>query len=135
MSSPGFVAGVAGGGSEDLASTVRMPDFDVILLPAQPFAQHSVRFVQLHKLAVQRRVGEVAVWVKLQGERYSNEVQGPNQTLSQGYILTHVDIYTSEHVFLHFRHTLFSVKQMYSTMLFLSNGELISTLNYDRATR
>lgn len=64
-SSPGSVAGVTRAGSEDLTSTVWMPDFEVVLLPAQVFAQHSVGLVQFNKLAVQRRVGRVTVWVQL----------------------------------------------------------------------
>lgn len=53
-----------------------MSDFEVILLPAQVFAQHSVGLVQLHKLAVERWVGWIAVWVQLQNTwvSYSDEV-------------------------------------------------------------
>lgn len=77
VSSPGSVAaGVTGGTrSEGLAPTVRMSYFEVVRLPARLFAQHPVGLVQLHKLAVQRRVGWVAVWVQLHDERinYSND--------------------------------------------------------------
>lgn len=64
-SSPGSVAGVTIGRTEGLAPSVWAPDFEVILLPAQFLAQHPVGLVQLHKLAVQRWVGWVAVRVKL----------------------------------------------------------------------
>jgi len=43
-------------------------DFEVVFLPAQLFAQHSVGFIQLHKLAVQPRVGRVAVRMQLRDE-------------------------------------------------------------------
>lgn len=66
VSSPGSVACVTGGRSEGLASTVWMPDFEVVLLPAQVFTQHSVGLVQFNKLAVQRWIGWVTVWVQLQ---------------------------------------------------------------------
>lgn len=66
LSPPVPVAGIAGGGSEGLAATVWMSDFEVILLPAQLLAQHPVGLVQLHKLAVQGWVGRVAVWMHLQ---------------------------------------------------------------------
>lgn len=48
-----FAAGVTRGRSEDLTSAVWASNFEVILLPAQLFAQHAVGFIQLHKLAVQ----------------------------------------------------------------------------------
>lgn len=64
-SSPGSVAGVTIGRAEGLAPGVRVSDFEVVLLPAQLLAQHPVRLVQLHELAVQRWVGWVAVRVKL----------------------------------------------------------------------
>lgn len=52
-SSPASVAGVSGGRSEDLSTTIRLSYFEVVLLPTQIFAQHPVGLVQLHKLAVQ----------------------------------------------------------------------------------
>lgn len=64
-SPPGSVAGVTGGRTEARAPTVGMLNFNVILLSAQLLAQHPVGLVQLHKLAVQRRVGRVTVWVQL----------------------------------------------------------------------
>lgn len=66
---------MTGGGSEGLASTVWTSDFEVVLLPALVLAQHAVGLVQLHKLAVQRWVGWVTVWVQLHDEwvSYSNE--------------------------------------------------------------
>lgn len=63
------VAAVAGGRSEHLTSTVRAVELDVVLLPAQFFAQCFVGFMQLHKLAVQRRICRVAVRVQLQHEQ------------------------------------------------------------------
>ncbi len=58
--------------SEGLAPTVLISDFKVILLPAQVLAQHSVSLIQLHKLAVQRWVGWVTVWVQLHDKWVSN---------------------------------------------------------------
>lgn len=67
VSSPFSVVGVTGGRSEGLVPTVRMPDLKIIILPAQVLTQHSVGLVQLDKLAVQRWVGRVPVWVQLRG--------------------------------------------------------------------
>lgn len=79
VSSPGSVAAVAGGRSEGLAPAVWMPDFDVVLLPAQVLTQHSVGLVQLHKLAVQRWVGWVTVWVQLHDVTVMRSTDQTNQ--------------------------------------------------------
>lgn len=65
LSSPGTVTCVTGGRSKGPALAIRMPDLSVVLPSAQVLTQHSVGLVQLHKLAVQCRVGWVTVWVQL----------------------------------------------------------------------
>lgn len=70
----GSVGGVTGGRSERLSSSVAVTDFEVVLFPAGLFAQHPVRLVQLHKLAVQCRVGRIAIRVQLQQRGRSGSV-------------------------------------------------------------
>lgn len=67
---PGIVGCVSGGRCEGLTLSVRLCDSEVILLPAGVFTQDSVGLVQLNKLAVQRWVVWVSVWVQLQRDAF-----------------------------------------------------------------
>lgn len=62
---PGTVD-MSGCWSEGLAASVGVSEPEVVLLSAPISAQHPVSLVQLHKLAVEARVGGVAVWMQLQ---------------------------------------------------------------------
>lgn len=68
MCLPGVVGGVSGGRTKGLTLSVRLREFEVILLPAQVLTQNSVGFIKLNKLAVQCWVGWVAIWVQLHGD-------------------------------------------------------------------
>lgn len=116
VSSPGTVAAVAGGRSEGLAAAVWMPDFDVVLLPAQVLTQHSVCLVQFNKLAVQRWVGWVTVWVQLHDVTVMRSTDQTNQWTNK---------YSDAGMCLsgHTKHT-FSVQQMSAWHCFSLKDEL-----------
>lgn len=68
MCLPGAVGAVSGGRAKGLSLSVRLREFDVILLPARVLTQDPVGFIKLNKMAVQRWVGWVTIWVQLHGD-------------------------------------------------------------------